>query len=64
VGNPPPLLGLSARDQGDLLNAYVELYLREEIQLEGIVRNLGGFTRFLDFTTKDAEQHFCRSMGT
>ncbi len=32
----------------DLLEAYAETYLREEIQAEAIVRNLGGFARFLD----------------
>lgn len=32
----------------DLLAAYAETYLREEIQAEGIVRNVGGFARFLD----------------
>lgn len=44
-----PLLGLSAKDRKDSLVSWVEIYLREEIQLEGLVRNLGGFTRFLDF---------------
>lgn len=48
-GTLPPLLGLSTKDRRDSLVSYVELYLREEIQLEGLVRNLGGFTRFLDF---------------
>ena len=28
--------------------AYVDLYLKEEIQSEGLVRNLPGFARFLD----------------
>lgn len=28
--------------------AYVDLYLKEEIQAEGLVRNLAGFSRFLD----------------
>jgi hypothetical protein len=32
----------------DLLSAYAEVYLREEIQDEGIVRNIGAFARFLD----------------
>lgn len=32
----------------DLLDAYVRLYLREEIQAEGLVRNLPAFSRFLD----------------
>ena len=30
------------------LRAYVQEYLREEIQAEGLVRNLTGFSRFLD----------------
>lgn len=30
------------------LSAYVDIYLREEIQAEGLVRNLGSFTRFLE----------------
>lgn len=48
-GTLPPILGLTSRDAAQILNAYVELYLREEIQLEGLVRNLGGFTRLLDY---------------
>ena len=32
----------------EALAAYVNLYLREEIQVEGIVRNLGSFGRFLE----------------
>jgi predicted AAA+ superfamily ATPase len=32
----------------ELLSAYAETYLREEVQAEGIVRNIGGFGRFLD----------------
>ena len=31
-----------------ILSAYVNTYLREEIQAEGLARNLGGFARFLD----------------
>jgi predicted AAA+ superfamily ATPase len=30
------------------LSAYVDIYLREEIQAEGFVRNLGSFNRFLE----------------
>ncbi len=30
------------------LQAYIHLYLREEIQMEGLVRNLDGFSRFLE----------------
>lgn len=32
----------------DLLRSYADVYLREEIQAESLVRNLGGFARFLD----------------
>jgi predicted AAA+ superfamily ATPase len=35
-------------DPARTLSAYVEIYLREEIQAEGLVRNLGAFTRFLE----------------
>lgn len=44
----PPYYELSDQDARDSLRAYVEVYLREEIQLEGLVRNIGGYTRFLD----------------
>lgn len=37
----------SAVDKRDALEAYVEMYLREEIQAEALVRNLPGFARFL-----------------
>jgi predicted AAA+ superfamily ATPase len=30
------------------LSAYIDIYLREEIQAEGLVRNLGTFARFLE----------------
>ncbi len=30
------------------LNAYVALYLQEEVQQEGLVRNIGNFSRFLE----------------
>ena len=30
------------------LSAYLQLYLKEEIQIEGFVRNLGSFSRFLE----------------
>ena len=37
-----------AKDAREALNAYIGLYLREEVQMEGLVRNIGGFTRFLE----------------
>lgn len=42
---PPHYL---AKDPTRRLSAYVDVYLREEIQEEALVRNLGGFRRFLE----------------
>ncbi|HET6203982.1 MAG TPA: ATP-binding protein [Planctomycetota bacterium] len=36
-----------AEDKREALAAYVQLYLREEIRAEALVRNLAGFSRFL-----------------
>jgi predicted AAA+ superfamily ATPase len=47
-GTLPPLLGLNDTEKQDTLKAYTETYLREEVQMEGFVRNLGGFYRFLE----------------
>lgn len=30
------------------LQAYIDLYLREEVQMEGLTRNIGNFSRFLE----------------
>jgi uncharacterized protein len=35
------------------LRAYTETYLREEIQQEALVRNMGGFVRFLDLAADE-----------
>ena len=43
-GLPTAWLG---EDADDYLYAYVETYLKEEIQFEGLVRNLPNYTRFL-----------------
>jgi predicted AAA+ superfamily ATPase len=37
-----------AGQPAEVLKSYVALYLREEVQLEGLVRNLGHFSRFLE----------------
>ena len=39
---------LSARDPLSVLTTYVSLYVREEVQMEGLVRNIGNFSRFLE----------------
>lgn len=42
-----PLIN-EAPDPGGALKAYVSLYVREEVFQEGLVRNVGGFSRFLE----------------
>lgn len=37
-----------AGDSEETLRAYASLYLREEVQAEGLVRHIGSFSRFLD----------------
>jgi uncharacterized protein len=47
-GALPSIFGKDPETTIDLLMAYVNTYLREEIRQEGFVRNLGSFSRFLD----------------
>ena len=42
-----PLVWMSQNPQ-DTLNAYCGLYLKEEVQMEALVRNIGNFSRFLE----------------
>lgn len=46
-GTLPEAVTLPAEDKVRYLRSYVQSYLREEIQLESIVRNLPSFRRFL-----------------
>ncbi len=41
-------LVLDSTEPLETLKAYVSLYLREEVQAEGLVRNIGNFARFLE----------------
>ena len=41
-------LVVSSSDFDNVINSYVALYLKEEVQQEGIVRNLGNFSNFLE----------------
>ncbi len=41
-------LVVASLDPAETLASYVALYLREEVQMEGIVRNIGAFSRFLE----------------
>jgi len=48
LGTLPPVVTGNEADAREILRAYADTYLREEIQAEAIVRKLGGFARFLD----------------
>jgi predicted AAA+ superfamily ATPase len=41
-------LVIRAETPGEVLRSYTALYLREEVQMEGLVRNVGNFSRFLE----------------
>jgi uncharacterized protein len=41
-------LVVSAPDPAQVLKSYAALYVREEVQMEGLVRNIGAFSRFLE----------------
>jgi predicted AAA+ superfamily ATPase len=41
-------LVMNSVDPQAALHAYVDLYLREEVQMEGLTRNIGNFSRFLE----------------
>lgn len=47
-GTLPSVYGLEPQRKKEILMAYVQNYLREEIKEEAIVRNIGNFSRFLD----------------
>lgn len=46
LGMMPLVLG--SADPEETLKSYISLYLREEVQMEGLVRNIGAFSRFLE----------------
>lgn len=41
-------LALAAPDPADVLRSYAALYVREGVQMEGLVRQVGSFARFLE----------------
>ncbi|MBU2437107.1 MAG: AAA family ATPase [Candidatus Omnitrophica bacterium] len=41
-------LVMAASEPEEVLRAYAALYVREEVQMEGLVRNISGFSRFLE----------------
>ena len=48
LGSLPAVVTSTESEAIDLLRSYAETYLREEVQAEALVRNLGGFARFLE----------------
>lgn len=42
---------LASESPADVLRAYAALYLREEVQMEGLVRNVGNFARCMEATS-------------
>ena len=38
----------TASNPAEVLRSYAALYIREEVQMEGLVRNIGNFSRFLE----------------
>jgi predicted AAA+ superfamily ATPase len=44
---------LEEKDQNRFLKSYADFYLREEIQAEGVVRNIAPFVRFLDIAANN-----------
>jgi predicted AAA+ superfamily ATPase len=53
---PASVTAVSDDEREDFLRAYVTTYLAEEVRAEGLVRNLGGFTRFLEVAALAAGQ--------
>ncbi|MCI0495430.1 AAA family ATPase [candidate division KSB1 bacterium] len=39
---------IASKNPADVLDTYISLYMREEVQLESLVRNIGDFSRFLE----------------
>jgi len=44
-------LVINSPDSEETLKSYVALYIREEVQMEGLVRNIGAFSRFVESIT-------------
>lgn len=51
-GTLPQVWGRPADERNERLAAYVGVYLQEEIKAEGLSRNIGGFSRFLDMAAQ------------
>lgn len=47
------IITINQEDKKEFLQSYTEVYLREEIQAEGIVRNIAPFARFIDIAANN-----------
>ncbi len=54
LGSLPAVVTSSESDAMELLRSYAQTYLREEVQAEALVRNLGGFARFLEIAASQS----------
>lgn len=55
-GSLPPTIGLNEDDTKRLLKAYANIYLKEEILDEAIVRNIGAFSKFLELAADNSSE--------
>jgi predicted AAA+ superfamily ATPase len=53
-GTLPGIYGRAQDEMADMLRTYAGTYLKEEVLAEGLVRNLGAFSRFLDVAAAQA----------
>ncbi len=63
LGSLPAVVTHPEAEALDLLRSYAETYLREEIQAEAVVRNLGGFARFLEIAASQCGELLNYSVG-
>lgn len=49
---PPVFLSSEIEEKEEILRAYVNVYLKEEIEIEANIRNLGSFLRFLNIVAE------------
>lgn len=49
-------LAITSSDPADFLRSYAETYLKEEIQAEALIRNIGSFSRFLEIAARQNGQ--------
>ncbi len=61
-GSLPGIVRLPQKDRSDLLRAYAEIYLEEEIRAEALSRKIGAFSRFLELAAVEsgANPNLCK----